>query len=184
MRKLAVIALPLVSLATLPVMAEVDNTGFYIGAAVNNVELKAVDESEKETGLGIYGGYNFNQWFGLEANLFVSGNLGDDEVDLVAGALTLTPKFTLQFNETFSGYVKFGLASMAVVADSYYADTTFSGIGVTYGLGVNLSVTDSLNIRLSYDVSSGDLESDDDYYFPEDLDSDIKQLALGLHYQF
>ncbi|UJF22196.1 porin family protein [Shewanella sp. OMA3-2] len=182
MKKLSFITLPLLSLLSLPVMAENDHTGFYVGGAVNKVEFK-VDDSEKETGLGIYGGYNFNHWFGLEANLFTSGNLGEDEFDVVAGAFTVTPKFTLQFNDTFSGYAKIGLASMALAIDTPDADTTFSGVGITYGVGLNASVTESLNIRLSYDVTSGDLESDD-YGWINDLDSEIKQLALGLHYQF
>jgi len=182
MKKLSLITLPLLSLFALPVIAENDHTGFYVGGAVNKVEFK-VDESEKETGLGIYGGYNFNHWFGLEANLFVSGNMGDDDIDAIAGALTIAPKFTWQFNDTFSGFAKIGLASMALAVDTPYSDTTFSGVGITYGFGVNASVTESLNIRLSYDVTSGDLESDD-YNWVEDLDSEIKQVALGLHYQF
>ena len=82
MKKLSLITLPLLSLFALPVIAENDHTGFYVGGAVNKVEFK-VDESEKETGLGIYGGYNFNHWFGLEANLFVSGNMGDDDIDAI-----------------------------------------------------------------------------------------------------
>jgi opacity protein-like surface antigen len=182
MKKISLITLPLLSLFALPVIAENDHTGFYVGGAVNNVEFK-VDDAEKTTGLGIYGGYNFSHWFGLEANLFASGNLGDDEADVIAATFTVTPKFTWQFNDTFSGYAKIGLASMALAIDTPYSDTTFSGVGITYGVGLTASVTENLNIRLSYDVTRGDLESDD-YNWVNDLDSEIKQLALGLHYQF
>ncbi|MBB1437941.1 porin family protein [Shewanella sp. SG41-4] len=161
-----------------------DNRGFYIGGAVNKTELGSDDASgsESATGFGVYGGYQFNDWFGLESNFFAA-NVGEDDFDVVAGALTFTPTFTLHFNETFSGFVKVGLASMAVVVDGYYDDFTASGIGFTYGVGINAALTEHLNLRLSYDMSKGDLDIDE-YGYVDDIDAEIEQLALGLHYQF
>lgn len=193
MNKFSLLTLPLFVAFALPAVAEdmpvadKDHTGFYVGGAINQVTLDISDsgesDSESATGFGAYGGYNFNEWFGLEANLFLTTGLGDSEFDVAAGALTFAPKFTLQFNETFSGYAKVGLSSMAVVVDSAFDDVTFSGVGFTYGVGLNASVSKHLNLRLSYDVTTGDLDSDD-YDWIDNIDTDIKQLALGLHYQF
>lgn len=183
MKKLSIVAAALLSafLAT-QVSAATDTTGFYVGGALNRVTADAFDGSETGTGVGVYGGYNFNEWFGLEANLFATGDLGDRDVDIGAGALSFTPKFTAQINDIFSAYAKVGIASMALVIDDGSDDEDFTGFGWTYGVGVNAAVTEHLNIRVSYDVTTGDLEAD--RHNSIDIDTDIKQFAVGLHYQF
>lgn len=191
MYKISLLATALCAVLTSPVFANTDtypttpdNSGFYIGGAVNKTELGSDDASGSvdATGFGIYGGYQFNDWFGLESNFFAA-DVGDDYEDVVAGALTFTPTFTARFNETFSVFAKVGVASMAVVVDGYYDDFTASGIGFTYGIGLNAALTENLNIRLSYDMSKGDLDIDE-YGYVNDIDAEIEQLALGLHYQF
>lgn len=102
MNKLSIVAISLLSaLAATQVSATTDTTGFYVGGALNRVTADAFDGSETGTGVGVYGGYNFNEWFGLEANLFATGDLGDKDVDISAGALSFTPKFTAQINDIF-----------------------------------------------------------------------------------
>ena len=187
MNKLSIVAISLLSaLATAQASAANDTTGFYVGGALNKVTLDGDDvtDSRSGTGLGAYGGYNFNEWFGLEANLFATGDLGDKDVDISAGALSFTPKFTAQINDIFSAYAKVGIASMAVNVDGYGYDEDFTGFGWTYGVGVNAAVTEHLNIRVSYDVTTGDLDADRSYLGLKDIDTDIKQFAVGVHYQF
>ncbi|MCL1115409.1 porin family protein [Shewanella basaltis] len=161
-----------------------DDSGFYLGGAINKTELSSddVNDSTDATGFGIYGGYQFNDWFGLESNLFAA-DIGEDSIDAAVGALTFTPTFTARINETFSVFAKVGIASMAVVVESYYDDFTASGIGFTYGIGLNAALTENLNLRVSFDISKGDLDIDE-YGYIDNLDAEIEQLALGLHYQF
>lgn len=187
MKKLSIVAAALLSaFVATQVSAATDTTGFYVGGALNKVTVDVLDESESGTGFGVYGGYNFNEWFGLEANLFATGDLGDRDVDIGAGALSFTPKFTAQINDIFSAYAKVGIASMAMNVDGYvsgyHVDEDFTGFGWTYGVGVNAAVTEHLNIRVSYDVTTGDLEAD--RHNSIDIDTDIKQFAVGMHYQF
>ena len=166
------------------VVAANDHSGFYVGGSVGQLKLKAEGNSDSGIGYGIYGGYNFNDWFGLETHMFLSGDLGGNGQDKGAGYLALTPKFTYQIDDTFSVYGKIGIASMAVVFErDNQRDEDLSGFGVVYGVGINASVTENLNIRLGYDIVKGDLDSD----FPfnrKDIDTDISSLALGVHYQF
>ncbi len=182
MNKFALSAVALLSSLITTQALAADTTGFYIGGALNKTNLDDSYDSFSGTGLGLYGGYNFNNWFGLESNLFGSGDLGEDEFDLAAVAFNVTPKFTWQVNESFGLYAKIGLASTAVNVSAYGEDEDFTGYGWTYGVGMNIAVAEHLNLRLSYDVTTGDLEADDYYY--DDIDSEIRQLAIGLHYQF
>ncbi|MEL4294412.1 porin family protein [Shewanella xiamenensis] len=185
MKKLSLVAGSLLAvLVAGQAVAAADTTGFYVGGALNRVTVDVLDDGETGTGFGVYGGYNFNEWFGLEANLFATGDLGDKDVDISAGALTFTPKFTMQINDMFSAYAKVGVASMAMNIDGFGFDEDFTGYGWTYGVGINAAVTEHLNVRLSYDVTSGDLDADHNYLNVKDIDTDIKQLAIGVHYQF
>ncbi|QDZ89378.1 porin family protein [Shewanella decolorationis] len=184
MKKLSLVAVSLLSALVVGQASAADTTGFYVGGALNRVTVDAFDDSESGTGLGVYGGYNFNEWFGLEANLFATGDLGDKDVDISAGAFSFTPKFTMQINDMFSAYAKVGVASMAVKVEALGFDEDFTGFGWTYGVGVNAAVTEHLNVRLSYDVTTGDLDADHNYLNVKNIDTDIKQLAIGVHYQF
>lgn len=182
MKKLSLVTVSLLSvLATAQASAATDTTGFYVGASLNEVDVDADHESESGTGYGVYGGYNFNHWFGLEASLIGTEDLGGKGSDISAGVLSFTPKFTAQINDTFSVYGKVGVASMDVDVENNVRDDDFSGTSFAYGVGVNAAVTERLNIRLSYDVISGDLDGDDD---GGDMDTDLKLFGVGVHWQF
>ncbi len=184
MKKLSIAAVSLLAIfASSNVAAANDHTGFYVGGSLGQLKIK-VEGSETGVGLGAYGGYNFNEWFGLEANMFVSGDLGDSNEDIGAGTFAFTPKFTYQINDTFAVYGKVGIASMAVVSrPDYTRNQDFSGFGWAYGVGVNASMTENLNIRLGYDVVTGELDSEYSYG-QQNIDTDISNFALGMHYQF
>ena len=158
------------------------DTGWYVGGAISNVNLEVEDYDDSAAGFSAYGGHNFNHWFGLEAQLFVTGGLDDDGIDIGTGALSVGPKFTWAMNDTFSVYGKVGLAAMVIVTDTVFDDLEWTGFGVMYGVGVTAAVSESLRLRLGYEYTSGDLDADRSII--PDLDADISQIALGLHYQF
>ncbi|MCH1931129.1 porin family protein [Shewanella sp. A25] len=187
MKKFAFAAVVLITAMTTGQALAADTTGFYIGGSLNQTTLDDSYGSVSGVGLGVYGGYNFNEWFGLESNLYGSGDLGENGYDMSAVVVNITPKFTLQLSDTVGVYAKIGLASMAVNIsgyeygynyDYYYEDNN-TGTGFTFGFGLNAAVTKHLNLRVSYDVTSGDVG-----YYYGDENTDIRQLALGLHYQF
>ncbi|WP_252007912.1 porin family protein [Ferrimonas sp. SCSIO 43195] len=164
-------------------MAAVDQTGFYVGGFVSSTTLEVEDFDKSEAGFGAYGGYNFNEWFGLESTLFVTSDYKlEDEDEAYAAAFTIAPKFTAVINDTFSVYGKLGLASMLVSVDTRLGDQDFYGVGFMWGLGVNAALTDNLNLRLGYESMSGDLEHED--FSRIEIDTDLSQINLGLHYQF
>ncbi|MCE9687983.1 porin family protein [Shewanella sp. AS16] len=165
--------------------AETDKTGFYVGGSLGQmqVELNHGDFDESGVGFGVYGGYHFNEWFGLESHLFVSGDLDVGNVGVAAASWTFAPKLSYQINDTLSVYAKAGAALMAVVFDSAFSDQDFSGQGWTYGVGINAAVTEHLNLRLGYDIIKGDMDSKKGWRV-KDLDTEISAVTAGLHYQF
>ncbi len=185
MKKLTIVTASLLAVfASSNVAAANEHTGFYVGGSLGQLKLKSEGSSIDGTGFGAYGGYNFNDWFGLEANMFLSGDLSEGDADFGAGTFALTPKFTYQINDTFAVYGKVGIASMVAVASpANERDEDFTGFGWVYGVGVNASVTEHLNIRLGYDIVKGELDSEH-YDGDKNIDADISNFALGMHYQF
>ncbi|MCL1094405.1 porin family protein [Shewanella kaireitica] len=184
MKKLSIIALAVLGLTTSTVAsAETDRIGAYVGGQIGAFSAEVEGDSESGQSYGAYGGYNFNEWFGLEGTIYLTNDFVDNEfASIHAASFSVAPKFTLVLNDTFSLYGKIGVASVAVVADSFIRDVDYSGFGLTVGAGVNAAVTDKLNIRLGYDFTSADLDSDD--FGTQDIDMDLSNVTLGMHYQF
>ncbi|MCL1125926.1 outer membrane beta-barrel protein [Shewanella surugensis] len=194
------------------VMAETNDTGFYVGGDIGRTQLKfgsLLDDSAAS--VGVYGGYNINEWFALESHAFVTGDydLGYkgsqivlfnqsatiNKSELSAVAVAITPKVTWKINDIFSAYAKAGVSYMQVSSEFYFSGSDLygstvmehDGWGYVFGTGVNATITPHLVIRLNYEFMSGDLESDD--YLAkasdlEEIDTDFSQFSLGLHYQF
>ncbi|OXR99077.1 porin family protein [Shewanella algae] len=184
MKQAAALAL-VVSMVAAPLAQAQDDSGFYVGGQIGQgkLELKDSNFSESGVGFGAYGGYRFNSWFALEANLLVADNLDSDNLDILSGYTSIAPKFTWQLNDTFSLYAKAGIARGLVRVDNGYWEEDFDGYGWLYGLGLDAALTESLHLRLGYEMLKVELDSEFNYG-ARDLDTDMSNLALGLHWQF
>lgn len=172
-----------------------ENTGWYVGGALGSAstEVSVVYGAQKERteSYVVYGGYNFTDWFGLEANFFVTGDAAsDNSYSSAFGGLSFTPKLTFHVTPAVAFFAKAGPSSMAYAEEYKYHDMygshsseqAWAAIVWTYGVGAEFAVTDSVRIRVAYDHYSGDLEDEDDYY--SDLDTELNQASIGVHYQF
>ena len=163
--------------------AGTERVGAYVGGQIGALSVDVEGESESGQSYGAYGGYNFNEWFGLEGTIYLTNDFVDNEfASVYAASFSVAPKFTLVLNDTFSLYGKVGLASVAVVVDNVIRDIDYQGFGLTAGAGVNAAITDKLNIRLGYDFTAAELDSDD--FGAQDIDMDLSNVTLGMHYQF
>lgn len=183
-----------------PLAAQNDHTGWYVGGLVGVAKTDTevdglVDQKENAGAFGVYGGYNFTRWFGLEGSIMETGDVGDDRADLDSagfGALTLTPRFSLHLNDTFSLFGKFGYAFVAYGEeyDDYNSDVgddeaLWYDSLITYGLGAQIATPVGVNVRLSHDVFRGELDDGDlGFNSVPDADIDWRQWSLGVHYQF
>ena len=205
MKKMSTAVLAIMAMSgSMMANADTDRTGFYVGGEFGAVkaDLDNTDDSLSGQSYGTYGGYNFNEWFGLEGTLYGTSDLGEDNVSFNLASFAITPKFTLVLNDTFSLYAKAGLSFVS--ARTEYSETKPSfvvtgtrvsiktvttkkendhfGAGFVVGAGVNAALTEHLNLRLGYDYTSVDLDSDD--FGAPDIDTDLSRFTLGMHYQF
>ncbi|MCL1051388.1 porin family protein [Shewanella abyssi] len=161
--------------------AETDRVGAYVGGQIGAFSADVEELSESGQSYGLYGGYNFNEWFGLEAVLYGTNDiLEEDGISVSATSFSVAPKFTWVINDTFSLYGKVGLASAALVFESGSEELDFTGNGVVVGAGINAALTEKLTIRLGYDLTSTTLEIDD----LGDVDAEYSNVTLGMHYHF
>ncbi|CAA0105605.1 Uncharacterised protein [BD1-7 clade bacterium] len=186
-----------------------DRTGWYVGGNLGfmNIDLnpdKAGSRSLEGSSISVgpYGGYNVNEWFGIEFAGQVGPLAGDTDGFEDGSALTLTvaPKFTYQASDLVGLFVKTGIAvlnysaspkgvisSNGVLEDESVA---WNGVGYTVGAGIQFSVAKDVYVRATYDYSSANLSSNDkiisdgDIYKLVDLDATYSEFKVGAHYQF
>ncbi|MUJ37912.1 OmpA family protein [Aliivibrio fischeri] len=160
-----------------PLLAEV-----YLGGKLG---LGLIDDAcsasgpcdDDALGYGVYGGYHFTERWGLELGFDSIGEFESSHyynnttkyVDSRLTALSLTPRYTFSATDTIDVFLKAGAAYMDYDRAN---DTVF-----TAGLGSELSLSESLALRLEYQ------------YFDDINDSYIHDLSshfisLGLTYTF
>lgn len=187
----------------------VDHSGWYVGGAIGSsktqLEISNFSNSENIESHQVYGGYNFNQWFGVESNFFISGDVSDNQPGVRNAyftGLSLTPKISIQATSHLVFFAKAGIAGLAYTEeysrryneDYYYdngyryrKDQSWSDHVSTYSAGAEWSMTNKLKLRIIYDYLSGSIEEDDsDYYYDyaDKIDVTLKNISFGAHYQF
>jgi OmpA-OmpF porin, OOP family len=165
-------------LASSNVLAEIQ-PGFYAGAGVGTAKLE-IDGDEDidafdadDTAFKVFGGYNFNQYFAVEATYFdggkpeesfsiapgFNGSVEFNTTGLIASVLGRVP-----LGEVFSLYGKLGFASYDVEAKGRLnGDVVFEDDGsdddVAYGVGAAFNLGSSFELRAEYEaisISDGD----------------------------
>ncbi|BDY06783.1 porin family protein [Ferrimonas sp. YFM] len=156
--------------------------GAYVGGSLGSAKLDPSNDSTA-TSFGAYGGYNFTDWFGIESSLFATTEFKQgDGVEVMGAAFSVAPRFILTLNEEFSLFAKAGLANTLVNVDTPIGDTDLDGIVFSWGVGLDWSVGEHLGLRLAYEMNDGELEHED--FSSVDVDVELSQLYLGVHYHF
>jgi opacity protein-like surface antigen len=184
-----------------------DNTGWYVGGVVGQVSSEfANGPKEQDSTLGIYGGYNFSSWFGLEGALFGANQSLDTRGYFSPTFLvgfSVTPKFTLVVNDAVAIYLKAGVSILTYSTDySYYQQDyvysdsgarrnvdrdngdSWGGVGETFGVGGEFRIAKGVRLRIGYDYTSADIENLDYDYYYDNFEVSLSQVSVGVHYQF
>jgi OmpA-OmpF porin, OOP family len=125
----------------------------YIGANVGRSELKANLEGapgsfkDTDTGVKLYGGYQFNPTFGVEAgyNNLGKGSIFNDTITAKPESLYLAGTATFPINQEFAVFGKLGAARTRTKINgggssfNEFHNTAVAGIGASYAFTKEVS---------------------------------------------
>ena len=149
----------------------------YVGVKLGQFDLD-VDGADKPTAYGVYGGYNFDPNFGVEAE-YVGSNDADyynGEIDAKTYGVYGTYRYFVP-NTALYGKAKLGVAKTKVEGDytnfignvpvgtTSYSDSDTSIAG---GLGLGYAVNSNFGVEAEYDI----------------LGSDANLMTIGAHLKF
>lgn len=132
-------------LASTAVLAETQ-PGFYVGAGVGKASIEVDDTGfdADDTAFKVFGGYNFNQYFAVEATYFDGGKpderFGSGVVEAATDGVNASAVGRLPIGDVFSLFAKVGFASYDVEVTTRIRNATvFSATGsdedLSYGIG-------------------------------------------------
>lgn len=150
--------------------------GLYVGGALgvpdNHGTIAGVDGNGNGTGLKIYGGWQLNPYFALEANTFSLGRIegNGDHVDTRGLSLDAVGRYELAPRWSVLGSAGLARARFSTTDDKEGAN------GLKLGVGVEYALTPSTALRLGYDR----------YHFSNVFDSNanVGQTNFGVKFNF
>ncbi|QNP41890.1 outer membrane beta-barrel protein [Lysobacter solisilvae (ex Woo and Kim 2020)] len=151
--------------------ANAQDKGFYAGAGVGQSFVDEGAYDDEDTAFSVFGGYQFNRYFGLEAGY---ADFGKIEPDVTGPALEgdtayFTAVGTLPITDKFAAYAKAGLHRWNVDTSlpGLVGGDDDSGTDPTYGVGLQYRFTDKVALRGEYSR-----------FEIEDADADLAQLQV------
>lgn len=200
MNKISLAVAAALALVAAPAMAA-DDSGFYVGVGVGefgiNIDDDAVDEAvddatdDMNTGVRVFGGWQFNQYFGIEGgydggagfddtvgDFVANGAEADIDIDIQGFDLMLVA--TLPMGDKFYGFAKAGVLFWDIEADASLREdlngndivdvgetTELSGDDTgedpAFGLGFGFKLGEQARIQAEYT----------DYHFNSDVDGEF-----------
>jgi OOP family OmpA-OmpF porin len=165
------------------------NNPWYLGARVgatlyDNLEQTGgsskFDDDTNFAG-GVFLGYSFNDWFGLEGGYNYLGETGMSNVrSATTNAFEVVGKFTWEATESLDVFLKagaFAYQTRGYDSLSGLRDKDFDG---TVGLGIENHFSDNLSLRFEYQYYNNITLND----APYDSEWDTHLLALGVVYSW
>lgn len=163
-KRIAVGGLAVLGLAMLGTAANAaGGEGFYAGAGVGKASVKIDDIGfglqfdTTDTAFKIYGGYMFNEYFGLDAGFFDVGDQTEDfgfaaiTVDMTGLSISLLGNLPL--GENFALFGKVGVTSTTGDVESQgFESEEASEDSISYGFGAALSFGLPFELRAEYEV--------------------------------
>ena len=158
-------------LASTTVLAETQ-PGFYVGAGIGqaSIEIDGEGFDADDTGFKVFGGYNFNQYFAVEATYFDGGKPDESfrvgnvtgSIEVATDGLNVSALGRLPLGNVFSLFGKLGFASYDAkvsgrVGNQTVASASGSDEDVSYGIGGAFDFG-ALELRAEYeaiDISDG-----------------------------
>lgn len=140
----------------------------YVGAKVGKFDLDIAGASNP-TAYGVYGGYNFDPRFGVEAEYVGSDDANYYGGDIDAKTYGVYGTYRHSFANTgVYGKAKLGVARTKVDGNSFGYSVSASDTSVAGGLGLGYSVNPNFGVEAEYDI----------------VNSDANLMTVGAHLKF
>jgi len=145
--------------------ANAEDHRVYMGAGVGQSSVDEGSYDDHDTSFSVFGGYDFNKYFGVEGGYADLGklesNAGGPPLEATAPYVVTVGK--LPINDKVSVYAKAGINrwSLDDAAPALTGTSDDSGTDATYGLGVQYRVNDRYALRGDYSrLKLGDMDVD------------------------
>lgn len=167
--------------------------GAYIGSNVGSVQHKLTIDGdstkERKAGFKLYGGYSFNESFGVEAGYVHMGKVSDSETDGTdtvslsyrARAMYIAGTATLPLSQEFALFAKAGVtANRGKVTARFNSDSDSlkrSNTAAMFGFGAEYSFAKNMSVVAEYE-NFGKIINEDEG------STKAQMVSLGLRYKF
>ncbi|MEZ9320341.1 OmpA family protein [Vibrio sp. 10N.286.51.E5] len=170
-------------------LAMAQDNPWYVGGRIGVTHYSDFDgvvsssqlKDDDDFGGGVFLGYSFNDWFGLEGGYTYLGELQvTDQASIKTNVIDFVGKFTWQATDSFDVFLKaggYGYQTKGRDGLSGLKDTDIDG---TVGIGIEQRFTDNFSARLEYQYYNN--ATLDDGGFDSNWDTNL--FALGLVYSW
>lgn len=138
-----------------------DNSGFFISGSYGGYKAHGGEFEDENDLLGASAGYQFNEFFALEADYIDFGNFGKDDVKADLKGLGLALRGRLPVTDTFGVYAKAGAFASAFDVDAFDEDETYDEVSPFVGAGIDFRVSEMLTAFAEYDYYNVEIDEDD-----------------------
>ncbi|WP_138435997.1 outer membrane beta-barrel protein [Marinobacter shengliensis] len=161
-----------------------DNSGPYISGSYGGYKSHGGEFKDENDLLGAALGYQFNEFFALEAEYIDFGKFGDDDVKAKLKGVGLSAVGRLPLTQSFGVYAKAGAFASAFDVDAFDESETYDEVNPFIGAGVDFRVTNSLTAFAEYARYNVDIDEDDFNGQITNNGPDFDTGRVGLKYQF
>ena len=128
----------------------------YVGVKVGQFDLDT-EGADDPTAYGVYGGYNFDPNFGIEAEYVGSSDADyyNGDVDAKSYGVYGTYRYFVP-NTALYGKAKLGIARTEIEGNSSFRSVSDSDTTLAGGLGLGYAVNSDFGIEAEYDIVGSD----------------------------
>lgn len=161
-----------------------DSSGVYVSGSYGGYKSHGGEFDDENDLFGVGLGYQFNEFFAVEAEYIDFGNFGDDDVDGKLKGTSLGLRGRLPLTDTFGVYAKAGAFASSFDVDAFDESETYDEVNPFVGAGVDFRVTEKLTAFAEYNRYNVDIDEDDFNGQVTNDGPDFDTGRVGMRFQF
>ncbi|PPK52549.1 porin family protein [Marinobacter persicus] len=161
-----------------------DQAGPYITGSYGGYKSHGGEFDDENDLLGAGVGYQFSEFFAVEAEYIDFGDFGNDEVEGQLKGAGLSAIGRLPLTQSFGIYGKVGAFASAFDVDAFDESETYDEVNPYVGAGVDFRITQHLTAFAQYDRFNVDIDESDFNGQITNDGPDFDTGRLGLKFKF